>query len=377
MNKSLIMLVSVLAFGFLIVFILNSSTIMATYYRYTSYPSFNCTYSLEGLTWNEKCISNHTRGFWYCNGENWEWKTQTAPFGFQCVGGHFKELPKEPAVKVASFSVDKYKANIGDTVYETILVYNMGTATANDKICSFDINNSQFEDISKGNDVTCYQLYLEGGGSSKVFKLPVKITSADKNIVGYIIFENGKPYISNNINIQVKPKAEAKVSWKVDKYSALPGRQVTFTYNVYVTNGPLNFSAHACIIPQRWLNSNIKNDFLYVEPFCNTINRELNSGNNIVRITVNSPKYGYFDHKYGLGSEWYGYGNYYVIGTTYKYNDKTYSSWNYKFEVVNSTNKVSTQPIGEVQQYQNKYYEGIFAIIVFGIAIYLYKKYIK
>jgi len=281
MNKSLIMLVSVLAVGFVVVFVINSASVMSTYYKYTSYPSFNCTESLEGITWNEKCASEHTRVFWYCNGYQWKWKEISCPFGYQCVGGHCKELPHEPAVKVGKFTLSKYSASPGETIYENLLIYNMGTAPALDKICTFEAKYSDIQQIKEGiyKDMMCYSLFIDGGGASKSLSYPVKVKNTTE-IVGYAIYENNKLYTYNFFNIKLNlVKKEVDVSWRSDKYSALPGDTVTITYNVNVKTLPIKFYAHACIIPIKWKSSSIIKDFNYYNGICNNVVEKVIMGN--------------------------------------------------------------------------------------------------
>ncbi len=366
MNNSIVISVSLIAVTFVVLYVSSGTNILSTYYKYSSRPNFNCTYSLEGITWNEICLSNHTRGFWYCNGNNWIWKEQTAPFGYECVGGHFKELPSEPALKVASFSINKYTYSICDNAEVKLLLYNMGTATANDKLCIFALNYNNIDSIYSENLSNCYEISIEGGGGSKYYDYYVKIKN-DTQIVGYAIYEDNKLYYSNYYEVQVKGKPKVYIEWKPDYVSYLPGKDIDINYKIDVYNGPVNVNIHACIIPIEWKSSNIINDFSYYNDICDNYNGELNSGEHNIKLTVEVPKYGIFDHKYALGSVWYGYGNYYIIGTTYKYNGVTHKDWINKFTIVNSTNYIENGNWVNNESVGNNYllYGVVISIIIF------------
>ena len=333
-------LYAVLVAGFLIVMFLNKSTLTSLYYQYSTAPSFNCTSELEGLTWNEKCISEHTRVFWYCNGEEWNYEKMSCPFGYQCVDGHCKELPRESAIKIGDFRLSQYSAKPGQTIVETLLIYNMGTKVSDKILCTYALNKSEIYIIKHGltSHMNCYTLVIEGGGDSRTFMLPVTVEN-DTNIVGYAIYnKNGSLYTFNYFEIQLNVvKPVVNVNWKPSSYSGKPGQYIDITYDINVQGKSTDMNIHACIIPEKLKGSGIIDDFSYYNEICDNYHGVLNVGHHTIVLKVKVPYYGLFDNKYGLGSLWYGYGDNYIIGTTYKYDSTTVKDWKYKFDVVNKT----------------------------------------
>ena len=375
MNKSLIMLVSVLAFGFLIVFILNSSTIMATYYKYSNDPNrigIPCNVYWQQSVWGRSCVGNTTFGMWVCEyvgygNYKWNYYTTNCAYGFKCGGsGQCYKTPQEPILKIGDFVVNSTKLRPGDTIHEGLFLYNLGTGDAYVKVCGL---TSKYGITSSSNEI-CKSVYVEHTGGGNVVKFNLKVNDGDKYAIAVVYMGNKLIQVSSLPIEVIKP--EISVSYEFSKYSGHPGEPVDVYYHVYNKNDAKGyFKAKVCIVPKYWNIGQISND-LYGdinEEFCGDVNGTVKYGYNTYHVVINVPKYGDFDSKYGFGSAWYGYGDYYIIGTTYEYGwnnyNTMYKSWKNVFTISNTTsNEISATKI--YPSIKNNIYDKVFAILLIG-----------